>query len=76
MVFDILQHFLFKGGRDLVGGARRGILVNIECECYTTPYNVTLEESSLCGTRSRHQSEENTLPMSLKWIFLRNAYYI
>jgi hypothetical protein len=41
----------------------------------STPYNTTLEESSLCNTRSRPRSEENTLPMSLKWIFIRNAYH-
>jgi hypothetical protein len=33
---------------------------------YYTLYNVTIEESSLCGTRSPPRSEENTLPMSLK----------
>jgi hypothetical protein len=42
---------------------------------FLTPYNATLEESSLCNTRSRHRGKENTLPMSLKWIFIRDVYH-
>jgi hypothetical protein len=41
---------------------------------YIHPYNATLQELSLCGTSSRPRREENALLMSLKWIFIRNAY--
>jgi lysyl-tRNA synthetase class I len=48
-----------------------------QLDAYKSTTNIpNQEESSLCGTRSRRRSKENTLPMNLKWIFIRNAYHI